>query len=198
MPEGTELEDVAEEWSRFNGVIMFRPRAGTPLPQQVSSNATNIGITELLNIQLKMFEDISGVNSALQGKLESSSVSGTLFSQQTHNALTSLRDLLESFREFVIEGTMRDASNIAAFYSRKRARRIAGATRLDRIGALRDFEDAEIDFIFEKEEAGSYLEEEEEPEKSLSSRSASSAASASAISQSRGVSRSTERSRGIS
>lgn len=199
LPEGTELEDVAEEWSRFNGVIMFRPRAGTPLPQQVSSNATNIGITELLNIQLKMFEDISGVNSALQGKLESSSVSGTLFSQQTHNALTSLRDLLESFREFVIEGTMRDASNIAAFYSRKRARRIAGATRLDRIGALRDFEDAEIDFIFEKEEAGSYLEEEEEePEKSLSSRSASSAASASAISQSRGVSRSTERSRGIS
>ena len=144
-----------------------------------------------------MFEDISGVNSALQGKLESSSVSGTLFSQQTHNALTSLRDLLESFREFVIEGTMRDASNIAAFYSRKRARRIAGATRLDRIGALRDFEDAEIDFIFEKEEAGSYLEEEES-EKSLSSRSASSAASASAISQSRGVSRSTERSRGIS
>lgn len=117
LPEGADINDIAEEWSRFNGVIIFKPKAGMPLPQQVSSNATNIGIGELLRIQLQMFEDISGVNPALQGRLESSSVSGTLFNQQTRNALTSLCDLLASFREFVRDATIMDASNIARFYS---------------------------------------------------------------------------------
>lgn len=115
LPEGADINDVAEEWSRFNGVIMFRPKAGQPLPQQVSSNCTNIGITELLNIQLKMMEDISGVNGALQGKLESSSMSGTLYNQQTQNALISLADLLKSFESFISDATAMDISNLLQF-----------------------------------------------------------------------------------
>lgn len=78
LPDGVEIDDISDEWSRFNGVILFRPRPGVPLPQQVTGNAANLGISELLNLQLKLFEDISGVNSALQGKLENNSVSGTL------------------------------------------------------------------------------------------------------------------------
>lgn len=115
LPEGSDINDIAEEWSRFNGVILFRPRAGQPLPQQVSSNCTNIGITELLNIQLKMMEDISGVNGALQGKLESSSMSGTLYTQQTQNALISLSDLLKSFDSFITDATQLDISNLRQF-----------------------------------------------------------------------------------
>lgn len=61
LPDGVDIADIADEWSRFNGVITYRPKPGLPLPQQVSSNSTNIGITELLNIQLKMFEDISRI-----------------------------------------------------------------------------------------------------------------------------------------
>lgn len=126
LPDGVELEEVAAEWSRFNGVISYRARPGMPLPQQVSSNAANIGITELLDIQLKMFEEISGVSSALQGKLESGAVSGTLFNQQTRNALTSLHDLIESFRSFLTEGAVVDARNIRQYYSKERIERIAG------------------------------------------------------------------------
>lgn len=115
LPEGSDINDVAEEWSRFNGVIMFRPKAGQPLPQQVSSNCTNIGITELLDIQLKMMEDISGVNGALQGKLDNSAVSGTLYNQQTQNALISLSDLLKSFESFISDATAMDISNLKQF-----------------------------------------------------------------------------------
>lgn len=115
LPEGADINDIAEEWSRFNGVILFRPKAGQPLPQQVSSNCTNIGITELLDIQLKMMEDISGVNGALQGRLENSSMSGTLYNQQTQNSLISLSDLLKSFDSFIQEATAMDVSNIRQF-----------------------------------------------------------------------------------
>lgn len=101
LPEGVDIDEISDEWSRFNGVILFRPRANMPLPQQVSCNATNIGITELLNIQLKMFEDISGVNGALQGKLANNAVSGTLFNSQTENAMFAIKDLLDTFTSFI-------------------------------------------------------------------------------------------------
>ena len=63
LPKGMSIEDIADEWARFNGVIMIKqPKTGSVLPQQVANNCTQIGITELLNMQLKFFEDISGVN----------------------------------------------------------------------------------------------------------------------------------------
>ncbi|MDE6843978.1 MAG: hypothetical protein K2J24_10685, partial [Muribaculaceae bacterium] len=99
----------------FNGIIPYRPRPGVPLPQQVSGSVGNLGITELLSVQMKMLEDISGVNAALQGKLDSGSVSGTLFNQQTQNSLTSLLDILESFDAFVLDAACRDADNICRF-----------------------------------------------------------------------------------
>ncbi len=113
LPEGVDIDDISSEWSRFNGVILFRPKPGVPLPQQISGNAANVGITELLNVQLKMMEDVSGVNSALQGKLDSGAVSGTLYNQQTRHALTGLLDILQSFNTFIRDGMEKDLSNLS-------------------------------------------------------------------------------------
>lgn len=110
LPDGVDIDDISSEWSRFNGVILFKPKAGAPLPQQVSGNAANVGITELLQVQLQMMEDVSGVNGALQGKLESGSVSGTLYDQQTRHALTGLLDILRTFRSFIYEGVRKELS----------------------------------------------------------------------------------------
>ncbi|MDE5870820.1 MAG: hypothetical protein K2H22_02590 [Muribaculaceae bacterium] len=101
IPAGMDLQDVAEEWSRFNGVIPYRARPGVPMPAQVSANSTNIGITDLLRIEMQMLEDISGVSPTLQGKLVANSTSGTLFAQQNEAAQTSLLDILSSFTDFL-------------------------------------------------------------------------------------------------
>lgn len=126
LPDGCDINEVADEWGRFNGVIVYRPRAGVPVPQQVSSKSADIGITELLEIQMKMMEDISGVNGALQGRLDSNSMSGTLYNQQTRNSLTALADLLKSFDDFMLQAASVDASNIRQYYSRRRIEAIAG------------------------------------------------------------------------
>ena len=127
IPDGMSIEDIADEWGRFNGVIMIKTRkTGVPLPQQIANNSTNIGITELLNLQLKFFEDISGVNSALQGKPGFSGESAAHFNQQTQNATMSLLDLLESYSDFVIDGAFKDVKNIQQFYDTKRVFNIAG------------------------------------------------------------------------
>ena len=96
-----DLQEVADEWSRFNGVIPYRARPGLPMPTQVSANSTNIGITELLKIEMQMLEDISGVSPTLQGKLVANGTSGTLFAQQNEAAQTSLLDVLRSFDDFL-------------------------------------------------------------------------------------------------
>lgn len=120
------IEEIADEWSKFNGVIAFKAKAGVPLPQQIATNATNIGISELLSIQLKFFEDISGVHGALQGKSGYSGMSGSLYAQQAQNATTSLLDLLDSFSQFVVDAAYKDVKNIQQCYDRRRVINIAG------------------------------------------------------------------------
>lgn len=134
-----DIEEIADEWSRFNGVIAIKTKNGVPLPQQVANNAVNIGISELLNIQLKFFEDISGVHGALQGKPGASGTSGTLYAQQTHNATTSLLDLLETYSTFVVDSAYKDLKNIQQFYDEKTIYNITGKRGL--IG----YEDIECD-----------------------------------------------------
>lgn len=126
MPKGMDINDIADEWSRFNGVIAIKTKGAAQLPQQISNNSTNIGISDLLNLQLKFFEDISGVNGALQGKPGFSGMSGSLNAQLTQNATTSLLDLLETFSGFVIDGAYKDVKNMQQFYDSRRVFNIAG------------------------------------------------------------------------
>lgn len=126
LPDGVSIDDIAEGWAEFNGVIVYKPSKSGRVPEQVANNSTNIGITELLNIQLKFFEDISGVTGALQGKPGFSGESAAYFQQQTQNATTTLLDLLECFSGFVVDGAYKDVKNMQQFYDSKRVFNIAG------------------------------------------------------------------------
>lgn len=113
VPEGSvdpeNYQAMADQWSRFNGVIVYKPKIGMPEPKQVSGNMSNLGISELLEIQLKMMEDVSGVNGILQGNTTGGNVSGTLYNSQTANALYSLSDILETFGAFIHDSACLDS-----------------------------------------------------------------------------------------
>ena len=126
LPDGVSIDDIAESWTEFNGVIVYRPSKSGKVPEQVANNSTNIGIAELLNMQLKFFEDISGVTGALQGKPGYSGESASHYNQQTENATKSLLDLLACFSCFVVDGAYKDVKNMQQFYDTKRVFNIAG------------------------------------------------------------------------
>ena len=126
LPDGVSMEDIAENWAEFNGIIVYKPSPSRQIPQQVANNSTNIGITELLNLQLKFFEDISGVNGALQGKPGFSGQSASMYNQQVQNSTMSLLDMLECFSQFTIDGAYKDVKNMQQFYDTKRVFNIAG------------------------------------------------------------------------
>ena len=101
--DGKYIEDVAAQWGKLNGVIVYRHQDGVPEPHQVITQGSHFAISELLDIQLKMLEDVSGVNGALQGNVDNGKISGTLYSQQTENAMTSLSDIMDTFMVFIKE-----------------------------------------------------------------------------------------------
>ena len=131
---GQDPNDFADQWAKFNGVIVYKPSKSGALPQQIAANSANVGIYEFLNYQLKSMEDISGVSAALQGKGSFAGESGSHAQMMIQQAATSLVDLFRSFNSFVIEGTRKDLKNIQQFYDEKRIRQIVGDTGVDLSG----------------------------------------------------------------
>ena len=143
IPDDSSLEEFAESWTKFNSVVAIKTKPGVPLPQQIASNSTNIGIMEMLNLQTKFFEDISGVNAAMQGKPGFSGMSASLYAQQTQNATTSLIDLLETYSSFVVDSAYKIVKNIQQFYDENRILQITGETGValsERMLGIRDTE----------------------------------------------------------
>lgn len=145
IPKGVTPQQFADTWAKFNGVIVYKPGKSGKVPEQVASNSTNIGIHEMLNLQLKFFEDISGVNGALQGKPGYAGMSAALYNQQTQNATTSLLDLLDSFQEFTRDAAYKDVKNIQQYYDQKRIFNIAGRVGTQVVYDPRKIRDVEFD-----------------------------------------------------
>lgn len=128
IPDGMDINEIAESWSQYNGVIAIKTKNTQALPQQISNNSTNIGINELLSLQMKLFEEVTGVNGALQGKPGYSGMSASLYHQQTQNATISLLDLLDGFSSFIVKSAYKDVKNIQQCYDDERIINIAGST----------------------------------------------------------------------
>lgn len=126
-PEGMTPEDVQRAWNKPDSVIFYddRNRSGA-VPQQMANKLTNIGTAEMLQLQIQLMDDISGVHGVLQGKPGFSGQSASLYAQQTANASNSLLDILESFSQFVLDVARKSVKNIQQFYTTKRHLSISG------------------------------------------------------------------------
>lgn len=126
IPDGMTIEDIADEWTKYNGIILFRPRPGSPMPQQIAVNATQVGAYEMLSLQMRLFEDISGVHGAMQGKSAPSGTPASLYSQQIQYSSTNLLDLFESFKTFREDRDIKIMKIIQQFYTDTRYKNIVG------------------------------------------------------------------------
>ena len=103
LPEGFTWRDLRRIWANPNGILPFKRTAKGMMPQQVTaSGAVGSGATEMLRMQLQLFDEISGATGALRGKSSSASGEGMLRTE-LENAVVSMLDILASFRSFVLE-----------------------------------------------------------------------------------------------
>lgn len=126
IPTGMDIDDFAEEWSSFKGVIKIKAKPGAQLPKQISSNIANIGVNDMLALQLKFIQDIAGVHSAIQGQQAKSGTSASLYAQEVQNSATNSKDLMEFFSWFKKNRDMKVLKVIRQYYQEKRYLSVAG------------------------------------------------------------------------
>ncbi len=99
LPDGWTWEDARRCWSSANGLLPYNPRYSEAKPEQISTNGTNIGAYQMIELQMKLFEEISGVSGALQGK-DPTVNSGGAYQLQSENANIALSDVYDTFDAF--------------------------------------------------------------------------------------------------
>lgn len=99
-PPEMSWTEVAQCWSRPGGVLPIEPSMRSGEPHQVNNGAEQAGAYHLLDLQIKMLQQVSGVNDALQGRLERGNASAALYETQVRNSAIAILDLIESFNDF--------------------------------------------------------------------------------------------------
>ena len=129
IPDDKTREDIQREWTRPDAVMFYDDVASTvsgAKPEQIANKLTHIGTEELLQLEIGLMEEISGVSGALQGKPGFSGQSASLYAQQTQNSTASIMDLLESYDTFILDGASKKVSNIQQYYDEKKKLSIVG------------------------------------------------------------------------
>lgn len=127
--ESMSREEVIDEYVRYNGVLFVKLKPGQSIDgvvRQYNSGASVAGDFELLNLQLKLINEISGVNSAMQGKAPASGTPSSLYAQQVQNSSLNLKGIMDSYRAFRKRRDTKVMQTIQQFYNEGRYINLAG------------------------------------------------------------------------
>lgn len=98
-PKNYEWTDIVDAWNKCDGVIPITGK-GQILPQQIVTTNADGSAYKLLNLQMKLFDQISGVSDAIAGRNVAPSTGNALYENQLRNSAIALADLLDSFAAF--------------------------------------------------------------------------------------------------
>lgn len=122
IPDDMTPADFADQFTAYDGLVFFKSSRINPniRPEIITSNAVQIGTTELLQMQLNLAREITNVSGALQGKTPSAGTSAQRYAQETANATTSLYSLLQDFTSFTESIASKKCAMIKQFYENGR------------------------------------------------------------------------------
>lgn len=127
--EGMSREDIIDEYVRYNGVLFAKLKPGQNIQSvvhQYNSGASVAGDFELLNLQLKLINEISGVNSAMQGQAPRSGTPSALYAQQVQNSSLNLKGVFEAYKTFRRRRDTKILKTIQQYYTEERYINLAG------------------------------------------------------------------------
>ncbi len=99
-PDNISWKEVAARWADPGGIVPYKSSGGVE-PHQVVTPVGDIGAREMLQTQISLFEDVSGVSNALMGKAAGTGVGVERFESEVRNATVAVLDLLRTFSHFV-------------------------------------------------------------------------------------------------
>lgn len=117
---GQNPEDIASDYRRVGSVIVLKLKEGAKPPFELGKNVANLGINEMIQYQLKLVQDISGVHPAMQGQRATAGTPASAIAQEAQNSSMNLKPILESFNTFRKDRNEKVVKTIQQFYTDKR------------------------------------------------------------------------------
>lgn len=98
-PKEYDWKDIVTQWSKSNGVIPIMGRNAV-MPQQVITSPSDHSAYQLLELQMKLFDNISGIGDVIAGRNVSAATGNALYESQLQNSTIALADILKTFDAF--------------------------------------------------------------------------------------------------
>lgn len=119
-------QEILQEWTKFNGVIFAKTKPGVPMPQQINTSVVTAGDMEMIQMQMKFLDEVSGIHGAIMGENAKSGTPSSLYAQQAQNSSINIVDLLETFNDFRRRRDMKVMKLVQQYYDSPRYINIAG------------------------------------------------------------------------
>lgn len=130
IPDDMTIGDFAEEWVKYNSVVKIKTKTinGAPVdvPKQIVANTINLGVSDMINLQMKFMQDITGVHSAIQGKDAPSGTPAALHQAEIMQSSLNVLDYLETFASFCKKRDYKIIKLIKQFYQEKHYQALGG------------------------------------------------------------------------
>ena len=95
------MADVADNWAAPDGVVLYRALPGLPGPQQMVGAPSNFGLHAMVQTELSLMGEVSGVSRALRGQDVPASAGAELYRWQQEGSSTALASVMGAFEAFI-------------------------------------------------------------------------------------------------
>jgi hypothetical protein len=122
-PDDMTREEYANQKTKFDAVFVYddtKPSRSDAKPEFYTHSAFNIGQTDMLQLQLNMIHEVSGVSGALQGKAPTSGTSAARYAMESQNATTTIYPLIKKFNGFEERVAIKKCITMQQYYEEGR------------------------------------------------------------------------------
>ena len=146
VPQDMTNREFAEQFVEIGGFIFYEPSRSGKTPEVITSNSTNIGTSELLQLELNSINDITSVSQSLQGKTPPSGTPASRYAMETQNSTTAISSLITKFTSFENGVARKKMKTIHQYYTSPRNISVEHSSGYSQYGTYEPSEVRDIDF----------------------------------------------------
>lgn len=128
---GQTLEDISEEYVKVGGVIALKLKDGAKAPFELESNAAHLRMGDMINFEMNLLHQVSGVHPSSQGQVASSGTPASRYAQEAQNSSINLKPLIEPFNTFRKDRNEKALKLVQQFYNEPRWIAVSGSSYRD-------------------------------------------------------------------
>ncbi len=122
--QGFDLDYIADKMTDYDAVIPYKSKAENnspnPIPTHINTISSAFTPLNVVNMYLKLSENVSGIFGALQGKQPTAGTPAMMYAQQSQNSSTSLTSIFDAVNSFRIRRDKMNVQLMQQFYESKR------------------------------------------------------------------------------